>query len=360
MFRLKEAEKMAVISHSATHHKVETISRSRGRSAVQIGAYISRSRSYDERTGIWHDHRAKGGIEASERVGWQGDGQSLWNAAEAAEVRRNSITARHTILALPVELSEVRQNALLRGYSLWLRDRYGVAVEWARHAPEMEGDPRNYHGHLVETTRRVDGKGRFGEKAREMDDRTRNGGRSRGSREMESRRAEWARRCNAELDKIGVIARIDHRSLERRAEALEGPKVAAKPRHMGRALTALKRRYEGSASHASQNGATPPRMPAFLVASRKRKEDLIRSRSSWSRLLGEVDDWLESGSPSLDADELEELLGTIIRAGTRTVRSAAKLNPVLSRPTHRMTGSDAIRLLATRQLQKKRTRHRGR
>ena len=172
---------------------------------------------------------------------------------------------------------------------------------------------------------------------------------------MEARRAEWARRCNVELSKIGVVARIDHRSLKRRAEASEGPKVVAKPRHMGQALTAVRRRHERSMSCAQQRGERPPQPPQFLVSSKKRRGALIRARMAWIHLLKEVDDWLDNGSPSLETNEVEDLVFTIIRAGTQTVRNASK--PI---PKRRMSGSEAIRLLAANHLQKKRTKYRGR
>jgi len=354
---------MAPGSHSATHHKLETIRRSQGRSAVQIGAYITRARSYDDRTGLWHDFRSKGGIEGSERVGWPGDGQSLWNAAEAVETRRNAVTARHTVLALPAELPVVRRAALMRGYSLWLRDRYGVAIEWALHAPGPEGDPRNHHGHLVETTRRVDDKGQFSEKARELDDRSRRAdprggaGRSRGSLEMEARRAEWAKRCNAELEKTGVAARVDHRSLKRRAGTLDEPGMAARPRHMGKVLTAKKRRYEQAVQIAAQAGARPPEMPSFLVAALRQKKSLAKARVAWNGLLQQVSDWLDDGSPEIDRDDAADILGAVSRAGHSTVRHLVKPKPTNHR-VHQKAWAEMVRIMTIRQARKQRKRTR--
>lgn len=354
---------MVAGSHGATHHKLETIRRSQGRSAVQIGAYITRARSYDDRTGLWHDHRSKGGVEGCECVGWSGSGETLWNAAEEAERRRNAVTARHTVLALPAELPAARKTALMRGYSLWLRDRYGIAVEWALHTPGPDGDPRNHHGHLVETTRRVDGTGRFGEKVRELDDRTRpassNGkrGRSRGSREMEARRTEWAKRCNAELAQLGIMARVDHRSLKRRAAAMEGPEVAAKPKHLGKVLTAKARYYEQAVQLAAQGGAQPPAMPHFLSTARRRKDALAKARAAWAKLLQQTSDWLDEGSAEIDRDDAADILGAMGRMGQKANRHLAKPKPA-NHHVSQNTGVEMVRIMAIRQARKQRERTR--
>ena len=48
------------------HASVKQISRSAGRSSVGAAAYRSATRLVDERTGIIHDFRPKGGVEYSE------------------------------------------------------------------------------------------------------------------------------------------------------------------------------------------------------------------------------------------------------------------------------------------------------
>ena len=89
--------------------------------------------------------------------------------------------------------------SVVRGYALWLRDRYGVAIQTVLHAPKfndealgrrMERDPRpeaqdeylaalfdpkrtnlNFHCHILYTTREVDAEtGNFGRKTRRLDD----------------------------------------------------------------------------------------------------------------------------------------------------------------------------------------------
>ncbi|WP_175479036.1 MobA/MobL family protein [Rubrimonas cliftonensis] len=224
-------------NHAAAHHSITVISRGKGRSATGAAAYIGAMKIADDRDGRVHDYRRKRGVERVEIVGFPGDAAQLWNAAEAAETRRNSCVARETILAIPAELSEDRRQALVRGYALWLRDTYGVAAMTAIHAPSREGDARNCHGHVLETTRAVERKsGAFGGKIRLMDDR------KSGPIEVERRRVEWARRANAELARIGAAARIDHRSHARRAATGDEPAGMIRVRHQGPARTAVTRK----------------------------------------------------------------------------------------------------------------------
>ena len=90
-----------------------------------------------------------------------------WQAAERAERRWDAKVARTLIVALPHELSLRAQINLVAAQANWLRESRGVAVTWAVH--EAPGDPRNRHGHLVITTRRVDENGTHGKKTRELD-----------------------------------------------------------------------------------------------------------------------------------------------------------------------------------------------
>ena len=90
--------------------QVQTIQRSEGRSSVAAAAYRSGDRLVDERLAMEFDFAAKSGIEFSEVLaperappGFQ-DRQTLWNAAEKAELRKDGVPARELLLALPHEL----------------------------------------------------------------------------------------------------------------------------------------------------------------------------------------------------------------------------------------------------------------
>ena len=93
------------------HLSVKTIKRSAGRSATAAVAYQSAERIACEREGRVHDYTRKSGVEETFIVApdtapdWARDRAALWNAVEAAETRKNSVTAREWEVALPAEIS---------------------------------------------------------------------------------------------------------------------------------------------------------------------------------------------------------------------------------------------------------------
>lgn len=114
---------------------LSTYSRADGHSAVKAAAYRARASFLDRRTGLRHSYRGRTGLLSDEVIGWQGSAEDLWNAAEAAETRSNARIARELRPALPAELPFDQQVRLVRGFALWLRDRYGVALQAVIHAP---------------------------------------------------------------------------------------------------------------------------------------------------------------------------------------------------------------------------------
>lgn len=134
----------------------------------------------------------------------------LWNAAEAAETRKNSRVARELILALPHELSAASREALARGMGQWMVGRYRVIVDIAVHRPtKADGhDHRNHHAHLLFTTREVTKDG-FGKKTRILDDK------EQGPQEIKIIRAVWETLVNDALEQDGFAeVKVDRRTLE--------------------------------------------------------------------------------------------------------------------------------------------------
>ena len=78
--------------------------------------------------------------------------------------------AREAELALPSFLSGEARRGIVQEFSEELVERYGVAVSAAMHAPSRNGDQRNYHAHILFTTREVTPEG-FGKKTRILDDK---------------------------------------------------------------------------------------------------------------------------------------------------------------------------------------------
>src|SRR5471032_939916 len=93
----------------------------------------------------------------------------------ATALQTNARVAREYLVALPVELSPRQRLSLVRGFSQKLTDRYGFAVDFAIHAPrDFPGsDPRNFHAHLLTTTREVKVEGLGAKTTLDMNDASR-------------------------------------------------------------------------------------------------------------------------------------------------------------------------------------------
>src|SRR5882724_11271064 len=146
---------------------LKTFGRSGGSSAVSAAAYRAGERIHDERSGRTYDHTDRrdvlhreimlpGSFEGAD-MDWARNRSQLWNAAERAETRINARVAREYLVALPVELDPEQRLDLVRGFSRELVERYRFALDLAVHAPrDFPGsDPRNFHAHLLATTREV-------------------------------------------------------------------------------------------------------------------------------------------------------------------------------------------------------------
>jgi ATP-dependent exoDNAse (exonuclease V) alpha subunit len=154
---------------------------------------------------------------ADDDMSWARDRASLWNTAERAEQRRNARVAREYLVALPVELSPPQRVVLVRGFSQGLSDRYGYAVDVAIHAPrDFPGsDPRNFHAHLLTTTRVVGIEGLGAKTTLDMSDSNRReAGLEPAINELVYVRERWSSLANEALQEAHVAARIDHRRLE--------------------------------------------------------------------------------------------------------------------------------------------------
>lgn len=225
------------------HLNTHTIGRAAGHSAVAAAAYRSASKLVDERTGEVFDFTRKGGVLSAEIVTPAGvpvpERAALWNAAEAAEKRKDARVAREWRAALPHELNEADRRELATRMGQAIADRYGVAVDVCIHAPDREGDDRNFHVHMLATTRTIGADGALGAKAvieLANKDRQKAGipGTSQG--DITDIRREWAELTNEALERAGISARIDHRSY-----ADQGVELTP-TRHIGSDAVAMERR----------------------------------------------------------------------------------------------------------------------
>lgn len=193
------------------HLSVKAISRSAGRSATAAAAYRAGVEIADERTGEIHDYTRKGGVESADLVlpqgapDWAKDRAKLWNAAERAEKRKDACVAREFEVALPAELAPAERRRLALDFAQEMANREGCAVDVALHAPSPHGDQRNYHAHILRTTRRVEADGLGAKLDTEKEGRKRRD-------DLEAVRARWADLTNQRLREAGIEARVDHRS----------------------------------------------------------------------------------------------------------------------------------------------------
>lgn len=215
------------------HFSMKTISRSHGRSATAAIAYRAGEKIVDERTGVIHDYQKKSGVMAKgivlpkEAPEWAKNREQLWNAVEQKETRKNSTVAREIIVALPAELDEKARLQLVHDFSQELVKRHQCAVDYALHEPSKQGDNRNYHAHILMSTRRLTADG-FTEKTRELDEKR--------SGEVEQWREKWANHVNQRLAEHGYSERVSHLSLSEQGIEREATK------HKGVAVTAIERR----------------------------------------------------------------------------------------------------------------------
>ena len=297
------------MTHKACHFSVSVISRADGRSAVSAAAYRAGDTYTDDRTGRSHSYRSKSGVLSHELINWTGTVEDLWNAAEAAEKRRDARVAREITISLPAELRVSDQRKLVRGFGLWLRDTYRIALQTNIHGPRwdskkhaekaeaallardenlyrdlvLQHSNRNIHVHIMGTTRSVED-GAFGGKTRVLDDK------KTGPADITRMRQEWDKRVNAVLRQHGVSERVDLRSYADQAAAGDAPVGLVAQPHLGPRRAARERagssRTNAPHAFASRRRETANRNREIWecwLSIRARQRELARLRDSAAR-----------------------------------------------------------------------------
>ena len=276
---------------------LKTFGRTGGSSAVSAAAYRAGERLRDERTGRTYDHSERQDVLhkeivlpsrfAEEEMAWARDRASLWNTAESAETRKNARVAREYLVALPAELSPQQRLGLVRSFSRQLTDRYGFAVDFAIHAPrDFPGsDPRNYHAHLLATTRDITREGLGAKTTLELGDRDRGKlGLKPAIYELLHVRERWATVTNEALHAANVAARVDHRSLV--AQGIDREPRPQIPR------AAFEMERQGYRS---------------VVAERMREEYAARVKSRVDRMVGRETSFAAKPAAAAKPQSLEEI-----------------------------------------------------
>ncbi len=231
------------------HFSAKVISRANGSSALASAAYRSASRLYDERLDRSHDFSNKSGVIHSEVMTPESvpeelrERESLWNAVEAAEKRKDAQLAREIEFAIPRELDKSQGIELARDFVEREFVAKGMIADLNVHWDIGEDGQPKPHAHVMLTMRAV-GENGFGAKVREWN-RT---------ELLEYWREAWGAHVNEHLAELGIETRIDHRSLENQGIKLEpqhkiGPAAA---RMAGQGLEA--ERLEEHRQIARENG----------------------------------------------------------------------------------------------------------
>jgi ATP-dependent exoDNAse (exonuclease V) alpha subunit len=316
--------------------QISTISRGTGRRATAAAAYRAGERIRDERSGDLHNYRHRRDVthveiflpSQLENAAWARNRERLWNTAEHAEKRHNARVAREYQVTLPSELNPTQRLALARVFSQQIAERYRVAVDLAVHEPRPGGDPRNFHAHLLTTTREVTPAGLGAKAGLDM------AALERRRHELPDHREEyvtlrerWATLTNEALREAHVAARIDHRSLAAQGIDREPqpaiPLMHLKMEQRGLRSTVADRlraeyrdrvrnRLERGATRVSDVGLSTDRSAAGTAVSGPsplRDTDEIRRQA--------VEAWL-----SFRSKEAENTGGQVRDHGQRTERSA--------------------------------------
>ncbi len=206
------------------------LSRTSGGNAVRSAAYNARDAITAERTGELFHFRHRDAPAHHEVLLPEGtdarfaDSAVLWNAAEAAERRKDAQVAREIVLALPADrvLPTEDRVELARSFAVEHFVSKGLAVQLDVHAPHKDrgegegawadgtgGDHSNWHAHLLITTRRVEGDQLSAKKARDLDPEVRKAG----ARTLVTDAEAWGETWRAHQDRYfhehGIELRVD-------------------------------------------------------------------------------------------------------------------------------------------------------
>ncbi|HBW8875414.1 TPA: molybdopterin-guanine dinucleotide biosynthesis protein MobA, partial [Klebsiella quasipneumoniae subsp. similipneumoniae] len=202
--------------------KMENISRGEGQSSVNSAAYRHRKVFFDNRTGEVCGRKTahKKDLAFAQIFAPDNtppdlivDSETLWNAVEASEMRKDARLAKEFKIALPAELTPEQNIELTAAFVLEHFTKQGIIADVVIH--DING--HNPHIHIMGTTREILSTG-FGKKVREWDK----------PETLDSWRKGWQNICNGFLELYGHDERVDHRSIRvQYEEALEQATAAA-------------------------------------------------------------------------------------------------------------------------------------
>ena len=230
------------------------ISRGKGQSCMASCAYYSGEKKYSEYECCWkYPHSSPARVKwvevmlPSNAPRAYADPQTLWNAVDAAETSVNAQTARSMLFALPRELTDEQNLALVRDFCQKEFVDKGMVCNFFYH-DKGDGNP---HVHIMLTLRAMDENGKWLPKSKNVYALDENGNRIRAPNGSWKRvkvntvdwnerkygeiwRQDWAAAQNAALEAAGRMERVDMRSLER-----QGVEDRLPQKHLGPTASAL-------------------------------------------------------------------------------------------------------------------------
>ena len=344
--------------------QITSIKRSEGRQATGAAAYRAGEKIRDERTGELHNHTRRRDVThkeiivptrfAGESLEWARDRSRLWNAVEKAEARRDARVAREFQVTLPSELAAPQRQTLARAFSQELADRYNIVADLAIHDPRPGSDPRNFHAHILATTRAVTANGLGGKAGLDMhaSERQRLELPSM-PKEFITLRERWATLTNEALRAAHIDARVDHRSLAAQGIDREPkphiPTAAFKIEKSGqrselaerlraeynsRVQSRLQRAAEREVAMAAAPASEPPPRSTQAVPRRSLEDVRRQARENWLRIRA-----AQNPAPQDKARESPTQAGAARDQSGAVVASQAPA-PAGSTPTRQATDKD--------------------
>ncbi len=221
---------------------IDVISRSKGRSAIQMAAYCARDKLYSDYTGKSYDYTNRQDLVYHDIMlpDYAPDdfhnSEVLWNSVEKVEKSKNAQLARTVIIALPKELSHSSHIQMVRQYTQEYFVQKGMCADISIH-DKGDGNP---HAHILLTTRSLDRDGNWMCKQRRNYLLDKNGNRFRdpvtkeyklgrsiktndwdAPERIEEWRKGWAEMCRSWFRHCGISKEITHISYARQGIDLE-------------------------------------------------------------------------------------------------------------------------------------------
>lgn len=211
---------------------------------VSRGTSSAKARhDYIEREGRYASDKAE--VEHSQSGNmpeWAQDARKYWDAADTYE-RGNGRLFKQLEFALPKELKPEEQKALVQSYVEQLTTTKDGPLPYS-YAIHKGHDKENPHCHLMISERAQDGRQRTAETwFKRANSRNPEQGGAKKSEALKPKewlqeaRKEWSQQANRALERAGIDARIDHRSLESQGITDREP-----TQHLGPAAAAMERK----------------------------------------------------------------------------------------------------------------------